>query len=148
MLSTTELISSSAAFPMPTFYRLHYAPPNFCMYIVYSYRQGKTVKCRLNCYTMVKFEITEFLYSHIIRNTVMNEFFGKNRADDLFLIQIRLFRLAQAKWKVDEEKCSSIFNKYKVYDYIGTCYDFFHIQGDDANLLDIESYLVNNGAEI
>ena len=78
----------------------------------------------------------------------MNEFFGKNRADDLFLIQIRLFRLAQAKWKVDEEKCSSIFNKYKVYDYIGTCYDFFHIQGDDANLLDIESYLVNNGATI
>ena len=78
----------------------------------------------------------------------MNEFFGKNRADDLFLIQIRLFRLAQAKWNVDEEKCSSIFNKYKVYDYIGTCYAFFHIQGDDANLLDIESYLVNNGAAI
>ena len=77
----------------------------------------------------------------------MNTFLGQNQADDLFLIQIRLFRLAQDKWNIDGEKCSEIFNKYKVYDYIETCYDFFHVQGDDANLLDIESYLKNNGAK-
>lgn len=73
---------------------------------------------------------------------------GEKQADDLFLIQIRLFRLAQSKWNLDEEKCSKIFNKYKIYDYIETCYEFFHVQGDEANLTDIEKYLKNNGAEI
>ena len=77
----------------------------------------------------------------------MITFIGQNKSDDLFLIQIRLFRLAQDKWNIDGEKCSEIFNKYKVYDYIETCYDFFHVQGDDTNLLDIESYLKNNGAK-
>ena len=78
----------------------------------------------------------------------MGDYVGKNKADDLFLIQIRLFRLAQDRWNFDEEKCSDIFNKYKIYDYIETCYDFFHIQGDEANLADIELYLKNNGLKI
>lgn len=39
----------------------------------------------------------------------MNTFLGQNQADDLFLIQIRLFRLAQDKWNIDGEKCSKIF---------------------------------------
>lgn len=73
---------------------------------------------------------------------------GEKQEDDLFLIQIRLFRLAQSKWNLDEEKCSELFNKYKIYDYIATCYEFFHVQGDEANLTDIEKYLKNNGAEI
>ena len=73
---------------------------------------------------------------------------GEKQEDDLFLIQIRLFRLAQSKWDLDEEKCSELFNKYKIYDYIETCYEFFHVQGDDANLNDIENYLKNNGAKI
>ena len=69
----------------------------------------------------------------------------KNQKDDLFLIQVRLFRLAQNSWDLSAEKCSSLFNKYKVYDYIETCYDFFHIQGDEANLDDIAGYLKNKG---
>ena len=77
----------------------------------------------------------------------MNEFTGKEKADDLFLIQIRLFRLFQSKWNLDEQKCSELFNKYKIYDYIETCYEFFHVQGDDANLADIEQYLENNGVK-
>ncbi len=78
----------------------------------------------------------------------MDDVIGKKREDDLFLIQIRLFRLAQNKWNINEEKCSKIFNEYKIYDYIETCYDFFHIQGDEANLNDIESYLKNNGVSL
>ena len=78
----------------------------------------------------------------------MDGVIGKKREDDFFLIQIRLFRLAQNKWNINEEKCSKIFNEYKIYDYIETCYDFFHIQGDEANLNDIESYLKNNGVSL
>ena len=68
--------------------------------------------------------------------------------DDLFLIQVRLFRQAQSKWNLDAQKCSDLFNKYKVYDYIKTCCGFFHVQGDDANLEDIGKYLKHEGAKI
>ena len=71
-----------------------------------------------------------------------------NQQDDLFLLQVRLFRLAQTKWNVDSKKCSEIFKKYKIYDYIETCYEFFHIQGDEENLNDINNYLKNNGVEL
>ena len=37
-----------------------------------------------------------------------------NQQDDLFLLQVRLFRLSQTKWNVDSKKCSEIFNKYKI----------------------------------
>ena len=53
-----------------------------------------------------------------------------------------------AKWNVDSKKCSEIFNKYKIYDYIETCYEFFHIQGDEENFNDINKYLKNNGVEL
>ena len=65
--------------------------------------------------------------------------------DELFLLQVRLFRLAQINWNVDSKKCSEIFNKYEIYDYIETCYDFFHIQGDEENFHDIMAYLNTKG---
>ena len=70
------------------------------------------------------------------------------KQDDLFFLQVRLFRLDQIKWNVDSKKCSEIFNKYKIYDYIETCYEFFHIQGDEENFNDINNYLKNNGVEL
>ncbi len=78
----------------------------------------------------------------------MNGVVGEKREDDLFLLQIRLFRLAQSRWNIDGIKCSKIFNTYKIYDYIETCYDFFHIQGDDANFSDIMGYLKNKGVKL
>ena len=78
----------------------------------------------------------------------MGEFAGKNKSDDLFLIQIRLFRLSQQKWNLSEQECSELFKKYKIYDYIQTCYEFFHVQGDEANIQDIQKYLLNNGAKL
>ena len=68
-----------------------------------------------------------------------------NQQDDIFLLQVRLFRLIQIKLNLDFKKCSEIFNKYKIYEYIETCYEFFHIQGDEANLNDILLYLKNKG---
>lgn len=68
-----------------------------------------------------------------------------NQQDDIFLLQVRLFRLIQIKLNLDLKKCSEIFNNYKIYEYIETCYEFFHIQGDEANLNDILLYLKNKG---
>lgn len=66
-------------------------------------------------------------------------------ADDLFSIQIRLFRLFQLTEKISVEKAEAIFTKYNVFDYIATCYEEYHVQGDDTNLTDIERYLKNKG---
>lgn len=63
--------------------------------------------------------------------------------EDLYQIQVRLFRLAQLKWNISAPKCSEIFKKYDIYGYIETCYEFFHVQGDEASLSDIEKYLEN-----
>ncbi len=69
-----------------------------------------------------------------------------DRKNDIFMLQVRLFRLAQLKWGVSAEECDIIFEKYDVNSYIETCYEEYHVQGDDANLLDIESYIENRKA--
>ncbi len=61
--------------------------------------------------------------------------------DDIFMLQVRLFRLAQIRWSLSAEDCDELFKQYEVNDYISTCYEEFHIQGDDANLDDIERYI-------
>jgi len=68
--------------------------------------------------------------------------------DDIFLIQIRLFRLAQQRWKKTAEECEAIFTKNDINKYIATCYEEYHVQGDEANLNDIEAYLQNRGVDI
>ena len=71
-----------------------------------------------------------------------------NRRDDLFMLQVRLFRLAQIRWDKKAAECEEIFDKYEVNDYIETCYEEYHVQGDEANMDDIEKYLRNKGANI
>lgn len=64
------------------------------------------------------------------------------------MMQVRLFRLAQLQWNLTADECSFLFNKYGVNDYIKTCYDFYHIQGDEVNLADIKQYLCNRGVKL
>lgn len=61
--------------------------------------------------------------------------------EDLYQIQVRLFRLFQLNENISMSECSKIFKKYDVYSYIETCYEIYHMQGDEANLTDIENYL-------
>lgn len=72
----------------------------------------------------------------------------QTQKDDLFQIQVRVFRTFQLKWDLDFAECSELFNKYDIYNYIETCYEIFHTQGDDASVADIEKYLQNNGYKI
>lgn len=65
--------------------------------------------------------------------------------EDLYQIQVRLFRLFQLKWNLNGSECSAIFKKYDIYGYIETCYEIFHTQGDETSLCDIEEYLKNQG---
>lgn len=65
--------------------------------------------------------------------------------EDLYQIQVRLFRLFQLNESISMAKCSKIFKKYDVYSYIETCYEIYHMQGDEANLADIKNYLKAQG---
>ncbi len=71
-----------------------------------------------------------------------------NRVDDIFMLQVRLFMLAQKRWNKDVVECERIFEEYEINDYIKTSYEDFHVQGDEASILDIEEYLRRKGANI
>ena len=73
---------------------------------------------------------------------------GLNYTDDLFMLQIRLFRLAQVRWDKDVSECEKIFSKYDINEYIKTCYEEFHVQGDEANIIDIEQYIKARGYSV
>ncbi len=73
---------------------------------------------------------------------------GLKHKDDLFMLQVRLFRLAQMRWKKSAIECEQIFLKYDVNDYIEDCYEEYHVQGDEANMDDVEAYLRKKGFEI
>lgn len=73
---------------------------------------------------------------------------GLNKRDDIFMIQVRLFRLAQLKWDKSAEECEQLFKKYELNEYIETCYEEYHVQGDEANLADLEHYLKVKGLSI
>ena len=52
-------------------------------------------------------------------------------------------------WEREElERAFAIFEKYEVNDYIKTSYEEYHVQGNEANMLDIEEYLRRKGANI
>ncbi len=73
---------------------------------------------------------------------------GLNKRDDIFMLQVRLFRLAQLKWDKSAEECEQIFKKYELNEYIETCYEEYHVQGDEANLADLGHYLKVKGLSI
>ena len=68
--------------------------------------------------------------------------------NEILHMQVRLFRLACKKWNKAEKECADIFDSYKVDDYISEAYEFFHVQGDEANLEDIERYLSGRGVSV
>ena len=70
---------------------------------------------------------------------------NSQKQKEIYMLQVRLFRQAQIKWNLSANECSKLFNRYDIFAYIETCYEFFHIQGDDANLEDIRHYLKQKG---
>lgn len=68
--------------------------------------------------------------------------------NDILHMQVRIFRLACKKWNKTGKECAEIFDSNKVDDYISEAYEFFHVQGDEADLDDIEYYLRGRGVSV
>ena len=69
-------------------------------------------------------------------------------AEQILYMQTRLTRVAAEKWHKSLADVVGIFNRYSVLEYIESCYELFHVQGDDANLADIERLLSRKGEAI
>lgn len=67
---------------------------------------------------------------------------------EILHMQERIFRMALKKWKVSIERCNEIFDMLQIDNYIRDVYGIFHVQGDEANLLEIDEYRKAKGVEI
>lgn len=70
---------------------------------------------------------------------------NRTSSEDLLFIQMRLFHYFQLQENISVEETEKIFRKYDMFNYIKTCYEEYHVQGDEANLYDIKCYLQRKG---
>ena len=63
-------------------------------------------------------------------------------------MQVRLFQCACREWKIGIQRCANLFDRFQVDQYIEDAYEIFHVQGDQANLDEIEAYLRSRGVII
>ncbi len=68
-----------------------------------------------------------------------------DKKEDIFMLQVRLYRMFQNRKKLTSEECNKIFDKYKLFEYIEQCYEEYHVQGDEANYSDMLEYLRGRG---
>lgn len=59
----------------------------------------------------------------------------------IIYMQTRLLRLASEEWNKPIETIAKLFAEHDVLSYIEHYFDIFHLEGDDAILEDIASYL-------
>lgn len=63
----------------------------------------------------------------------------------IIYMQTRILRLASEEWSQPVEAVAKLFQKQNVFPYIEHCFELFHLQGDDAILDDIVTYLEKRG---
>lgn len=66
----------------------------------------------------------------------------------MILIQVRLLRLATKTWHKEMPEVAKLFSQFKVYDFMQDMYEEFHVQGDSANLNEVEAYLRSQGVQL
>ena len=69
----------------------------------------------------------------------------EKRDNEIQHMLVRLFRRAWIKWGVTQQKCSEIFDSCNLDDYIVDMYEIYHVQGDEANISDIEEHIKSMG---
>ena len=67
------------------------------------------------------------------------------RRDDVFTLQVRLYRKFQVCLGLSPNECNEIYYKYGLFDYIAMCYEGYHMQGDEANCTDMLDYVKGKG---
>lgn len=71
-----------------------------------------------------------------------------NENQQITYMQARLVRLAANEWNMPIQTVVSIFEKFRVLQFIRECFELFHVEGDYAVLDDIVEFLDNKGVII
>lgn len=66
--------------------------------------------------------------------------------DEVLFMQIRLFRMYREQTGLSPHTCNELFKEQGIWDFIANCYDYLHLESDEAALADIEAKLSNQGA--
>lgn len=66
--------------------------------------------------------------------------------DEVLFMQMRLFRMYRERAGLSARACNALFERRGIWDFIASCYDYLHLEGDDAVLADIEAKLAYEGA--
>lgn len=70
-----------------------------------------------------------------------------NEKQQITYMQARIIRLASEKWNVPVKEIGSIFTEFRVFRFIRDCFELFHVEGDEAVLEEVGSYLAYNGGQ-
>lgn len=81
-----------------------------------------------------------------IKDTIMRR--NDREKKEILRLQVRLFCLACKKWKLSITACADLFDRFRIDHYIDELYDLMHLQGDEANLYEIESMLKTEGVMV
>ncbi|MBE6004634.1 MAG: DUF3791 domain-containing protein [Lachnospiraceae bacterium] len=65
--------------------------------------------------------------------------------NEVLYMEIRLVGAFSEKYKLTRSAVNRIFSKYNIWQYIESCYEVFHLNGDEYNLDDISDYLKGKG---
>ena len=66
--------------------------------------------------------------------------------NEIIFMEIRLLGEFCQKYRMSRAAANDLFSKHKIWQYIESCYDTFHINGDEHNLEDISNVLKTKGA--
>ena len=66
--------------------------------------------------------------------------------NEILFMEIRLLGKFCQRYKMSRAAASALFSKHKIWQYIESCYDTFHVNGDEYNLDDISNVLKVKGA--
>lgn len=63
----------------------------------------------------------------------------------IIYMQARILRLASERWNKSVEEVSKLFVQYDVLQYMEECFGILHVEGDEAVLEEITTYVRNKG---
>lgn len=66
--------------------------------------------------------------------------------DEILFMQMRLFRIYRDQAGISAQACNALFEAHGIWKFIADCYDYLHLEGDEAVLEDIRTKLAAEGS--
>ena len=71
-----------------------------------------------------------------------------NESQQILFMQIRILRMMAEKYSLSLKKAAELFGQYNVLPFIRESFGIFHVEGDEAVLEEVKSYLKSKGAAV